>query len=415
MNRNPAKARPTKRRDLNSIADFAIAFLQPSDRPDAIGKLGEFEIMSVIGHGGMGIVLRGFQEELNRPVAVKVMAPHLATVAIARQRFLREAQATAAIVHPNVMPILSVSESSSLPFLVMPYVACHSLQQRLDADGALPIVDVLRIAIQVTHGLAAAHAQGLVHRDVKPANILLERSASRAMLTDFGLARAADDVTVTRSGVIAGTPQYMSPQQARGEPIDARSDLFSLGSVIYAMSVGKPPFQAETSYGILRKITDESPRSMRIENPEVPGWLDQLTLSLLAKETSQRPQSAAELATTLEACLSHLQQPTMMSLPLSLQPQRKFMKAKYFLLAIPILVLAAMVSLPIVYWVFSRSPPPVAPPVAPHVNQTISEFPETPVVNEPLIPIDEELKVLHEAVDRLLNDLTESPNHKEKN
>ncbi len=185
------------------LSDFAVDFLQPSPEPDSIGRLNNIQIRSVIGRGGNGIVLKGFQPELNRLIAVKVMAPHLATSAAARQRFAREAQATAAIVHPNVMPILSVNSSGQLPFLVMPYVDCESLQQRLDRCAALPVVDVLRIGLQVARGLAAAHAQGLVHRDVKPANILLERDVDRVMLTDFGLARAVDDASLTRTGLIA--------------------------------------------------------------------------------------------------------------------------------------------------------------------------------------------------------------------
>ncbi|MEP6167688.1 MAG: serine/threonine-protein kinase, partial [Rhodopirellula bahusiensis] len=283
------------------LADFAVSFLQPTDQPDAIGKLGEFEVQSVIGHGGMGIVLKGFQPELNRPVAIKVMSPHLASIGTARKRFLREAQATAAIVHPNVMPILSVSESATLPYLVMPYVACRTLQQRIDTEGPLPITDVLRIGIQVAAALAAAHRQGLVHRDVKPANILIEPAVDRTMLTDFGLARAADDVTVTRSGVIAGTPQYMSPEQARGESVDARSDLFALGCVLYAMATGRPPFRSETSYGILRRITDHPHRPMRESQASVPVWMDHLVDQLLRKDARNRISSAEETQRLLEA------------------------------------------------------------------------------------------------------------------
>ena len=304
----------------NAPIDFAVSFLEPSEREGVLGRLGDFDIHSVIGFGGMGIVLKGFQDELNRPVAVKVMAPHLATSAAARKRFLREAQATAAIVHPNVMPILSVSDKGMLPFLVMPYVACHSLQQRLDVEGTLPIVEVLRIALQVAEGLAAAHAQGLVHRDVKPANILLERGVDRALLTDFGLARAVDDATLTRSGVIAGTPQYMSPEQARGDAVDARSDLFSLGSVIYAMCVGHPPFRAETSYGILRKVTDSEPRPMRLSNSDVPDWLERLTQMLMTKERDQRLPDANHVATLLRQCLAQVQQPMSQTIPQELQP-----------------------------------------------------------------------------------------------
>lgn len=335
-------------KDEAAIADFAVTFLEPSDREGSIGRLGEFEVLSVIGSGGMGIVLKGFQEELNRPVAIKVMSPHLATVALARKRFLREAQATAAIVHPNVMPILSVNESGTLPFLVMPFVTCHSLQQRVDSEGPLAISDVLRIAIQVAHGLSAAHAQGLVHRDVKPANILLERSVDRAMLTDFGLARAADDVTVTRSGVIAGTPAYMSPEQARGDVVDPRSDLFSLGCVIYTMSMGHAPFQAETSYGVLRKITDDDPIGMQGDDRQIPGWLQRLTFSLLAKNPAERPAASDQVAELLQQCLAHVQQPGVHSIPSFLQREGTIMKRKLFwaalflLLGFPIVGLAYM-------------------------------------------------------------------------
>lgn len=296
-------------------SDFIVDFLQPSENKESLGRLGNIEIREFIGQGAHGIVLKGFQEELNRLVAVKVMAPHLASVVAARKRFAREARATAAIVHPNVMPILHVDSSGQLPYLVMPYVDCESLQDRLDREGSLPILDVLRISLQVARGLAAAHAQGLVHRDVKPANILLERGVERVMLTDFGLARAVDDATLTRSGLIAGTPHYMSPEQARGEGVDARSDLFSLGSVIYATVTGRPPFRAETTYGILRRVSDESARSMCELNPDVPAWFDMVVMKLLSKSAAGRFESALQVAGIFEECLSHLQQPTACSLP----------------------------------------------------------------------------------------------------
>lgn len=295
--------------------DFAVEFLQPSNNPESIGRLDDIEIRAVIGQGGNGIVLKGFQAELNRLVAVKVMAPMLATSAAARKRFAREAQATAAIVHPNVMPILTVHSDGQLPYLIMPYVDCESLQDRLDHEAALPTLDVLRIAHQVANGLAAAHAQGLVHRDVKPANILLEKGVDRVMLTDFGLARAVDDATLTRTGLIAGTPQYMSPEQARGDGVDTRSDLFSLGSVMYAMSTGRPPFRAETSYGILRRVTDQQPRAIVELNSEIPQWLQGLIEKLLAKSPTDRFTSAVVVADTLEECVAHVQQPSANPLP----------------------------------------------------------------------------------------------------
>lgn len=304
-------------------ADFAVDFLEPGLDPESLGRLNDIEIRAVIGHGGNGIVLKGYQQELNRLVAVKVMAPQLAVNAEARKRFAREAQATAAIVHPNVMPVLTVHSRSQLPYLVMPYVDCESLQQRLDREGSLPTLDVLRIAHQVARGLAAAHSQGLVHRDVKPANILLERYVDRAMLTDFGLARAVDDATLTGTGLIAGTPQYMSPEQARGDSVCTQSDLFSLGSVMYAMSTGRPPFRAQTSYGILRRLIDDEPRPIGDLNPEVPHWLEGFINRLLAKESNARFASADEVASALQDCIAHLQQPHGNPLPPAVQALAK--------------------------------------------------------------------------------------------
>lgn len=377
-----------------SLADFAVSFLQPSDHPDAIGRLGDYEVLSVIGQGGMGIVLKGFQVELNRPVALKVMSPHLATLAVARQRFMREALATAAIVHPNVMPILAVSESAArLPFLVMPFVACHSLQQRLDADGPLPIEECLRIGVQVSSALAAAHKQGLVHRDVKPANILLERGIERAMLTDFGLARAADDATVTRSGVIAGTPGYMSPEQARGEPIDARSDLFSLGSVLYAMASGVAPFRGETSYGILRKITDHPHRPLRMLTPTIPSWYETLVDQLLRKDAVDRFDSSNQVQSLLETCLVHVQQPGA-DLPPELKPRKRTRR-----LAIVCGFVLAFLCLPVViavaYWQLSFEPVPDSSPADEKIFQV------GPIWVAPVDPIDTDLKSLRDELDAL--------------
>lgn len=301
-------------------SDFVVDFLEPCDEPETLGRLGEYEIVAIIGRGGMGVVLKGFHRQLGRYVAVKVLAPHLAASGTARQRFVREARAAAAIVHPNVMPIHSVCTTSSLPYLVMPFVACESLQDRIDRCGQLEIIEILRISLQTAQGLAASHAQGLVHRDVKPANILLETGVDRVLLTDFGLAKAVDDATVTRSGIVAGTPQYMSPEQSRGEPVDARSDLFSLGSVMYAMATGRPPFRAETSVAVLRMISDNQACSLREVNPNVPTWLQLIVSHLHEKSTERRFQSAAEVTRLLEQCLAHAQQPTVNRLPVELLP-----------------------------------------------------------------------------------------------
>ncbi|HND51778.1 MAG TPA: serine/threonine-protein kinase, partial [Pirellulaceae bacterium] len=265
--------------------------------------------------GGMGVVLKAFDTELNRPVAIKVLAPHLAASGAARQRFAREARAAAAVVHEHVVAIHNVESDGTLPFLVMQFVDGEPLQSRIDRLGMLDIATILRIARQTAAGLAAAHSQGLVHRDVKPGNILLVQDVDRALLTDFGLARAADDASLTHTGYHPGTPHYMSPEQARGELIDARSDLFSLGAVLYTMAVGRPPFRAETSFGVLRRITDTAPRAVRELNPQIPEWLAAIIDRLLEKDPAKRVESAARLAQLLESCLAHLQQPLAAGLP----------------------------------------------------------------------------------------------------
>lgn len=291
--------------------------LAPTDDPEMLGRLGEYEISGVIGAGGMGAVLRGFDKSLRRVVAIKVMAPHLAGSGPARHRFQREARAAAAITHDNVIDIYSVADSNGLPYLVMPYARGPSLQKRLDQSGPLSATELVRIGRQIAWGLAAAHEQGLVHRDIKPANILLTEGIERLWITDFGVARAMDDASMTQTGLIAGTPQYMSPEQARGEFVDYRSDLFSLGSVLYVACTGRPPFRSEAAYGVLRRITDTDPRPIRDLNSEIPNWLCQIIGRLMNKHPADRYQSAKEVAELFEGCLAHLQQPTKFNLPAS--------------------------------------------------------------------------------------------------
>ena len=241
--------------------------------------------------------------------------PHCATSTAARRRFARESQAAAAVVHQHVVAIYAVDGQHYPPYLVMPFVPGESLQQRLVRQGPFDMIDVLRIGQQVAEGLAAAHDQGLVHRDIKPGNILLERNVERVLLTDFGLARAADDASLTQSGVIAGTPQFMSPEQARGEQVDYRTDLFSLGTVLYTLLAGHSPFRAETAMGVLRRVSDDTPRPLREINPHVPAWFEAYIQRLQAKLPSQRFTSAKQVAEHLRGCLAHLQQPTLVPLP----------------------------------------------------------------------------------------------------
>ncbi|HEV3436813.1 MAG TPA: protein kinase, partial [Gemmata sp.] len=301
-----------------SEVDFTVEHLEPSDEPNVLGRLGGYDVLGIVGRGGMGIVLKGFDRELKRCVAIKVLAPHLAHNSLAKKRFAREAQAAAAVVHPHVLAIHQVQASGRLPFLVMPLVAGESLAERLATQGTLELKEILRIGMQAAAGLAAAHDQGLVHRDVKPANILLEKGVERAVLTDFGLARAADDVSMTRWGIIAGTPQYMSPEQAKGEPLDGRSDLFSLGCVLYEMATGVSPFRTDSAMATMRRLVDESPQAMASLNPEVPPWFISIVDRLLEKDPSRRFGSAKEVSELLEGCLAHLQQPTSVPLPATL-------------------------------------------------------------------------------------------------
>ena len=190
--------------------------LAPTDNPEMLGRLAGYEVKGVIGLGGMGIVLKAHDVSLDRYVAIKCLSPELAVQSASRRRFAREAKATAAVVHDNVIAIHSVDEYDGTPFLVMPYVRGESLQHRIDRSAPMSVEEILSIALQIARGLAAAHDQGLIHRDIKPSNILMPENVERIIITDFGLARAVDDASVTQSGVLAGTPQYMSPEQARG-------------------------------------------------------------------------------------------------------------------------------------------------------------------------------------------------------
>ena len=300
---------------VGTEADPPLDFLTEPEQTGSLGRLDHYEILEVVGRGGMGVVLRGFDAKLHRVVAIKVMAAQLATSATARRRFTREAQAAAAVSHDHIVTIHAVEESDGLPYLVMQYVPGMSLQDRLDRDGPLQLSEILRIGMQTAAGLAAAHAQGLIHRDIKPANILLENGVERVKITDFGLARAADDASLTQSGIVAGTPQYMAPEQAHGEAVDRRADLFSLGSVLYAACTGRAPFRAANTMAILKRVCEETPSPIREANPEIPDWLSAIIERLHAKDPAGRYKSAAEVAEILGEHLAHVQHPSLVPLP----------------------------------------------------------------------------------------------------
>lgn len=383
-----------------------LAMLNPTDDPQMLGRIGGYEVSGVIGSGGMGIVLKAFDGPLDRTVAIKVLAPRLASSGAARRRFAREAKAAATVLHPNVIVIHGVSNDGPLPFLVMPYLRGESLQRRLDRLGPLPTEEIVRIAQQVASGLAAAHGQGLVHRDIKPANILLEDGVERVTLTDFGLARAVDDASMTRSGVIAGTPQYMSPEQARGDNVDARSDLFSLGSVMYAMCTGRAPFRAETSYGILRRITDTEPRPIREVNPNIPEWLERIIQRLLAKSLEDRIPTAEHAATLLQKCLAHIQQPTIVELPEECRvPQHRSVYWPTSLRTFRV-VSAIAVSCLVITGIYSITQWPSGNSRPATVSTTTSNNPETSIAAD-LSPLDD-WDAIQTEIDAFENDLIPS-------
>ena len=279
--------------------------MRPSTKMDTIGSIGRYDVRRVIGTGGTGIVLQAVDTELDRIIAVKVLAPTFASNGPARRRFSREGQAAAAVVHENVVAIHHVESNGPVPFLVMQYVDGCSLQEQVIRVGPMDATSTLRMVSQLASALDAAHAQGLVHRDVKPANILVGAAGQRFWITDFGLARAVDDASLTRTGFIAGTPHYMSPEQARGETVGPGSDLFGLGSVMYFVLTGRPPFRAERSLAILNRICTEKHRPVREVNPDVPPAVAAIVDRLLEKNTSVRYQSANEVRDECLKLLSH--------------------------------------------------------------------------------------------------------------
>jgi WD40 repeat protein len=288
--------------------DVSLDFLSPAEDPEHLGRLNHFDVLQVVGRGGMGIVLKAIDPCLQRTVALKVLDPLFARNELARQRFCREARAAAAVTHENVVAVhqVDIDEEKDLPYLVMQFVSGVTLQDRLDRGERLPLREVVRIGQQTAAGLAAAHAQGLIHRDIKPGNILLEDPLGGVKLTDFGLARAAEDAKLTQTGFVAGTPLYMAPEQARGEQLDHRADLFSLGSVLYAMCTGRPPFEASSPFLVLQRVTGEFHRPVQDLNPTVPDDLADVIDRLLEKAPADRFQTAAETAEQLTAVLTRL-------------------------------------------------------------------------------------------------------------
>jgi eukaryotic-like serine/threonine-protein kinase len=263
-----------------------------------------YEIGSELGRGGMGIVYRAKDRRLKRTIAIKVLPPELSYRGEIRMRFLREAETAAQLSHPNIVPIYSVDEKDGIVYFVMACVDGVNVARRLHDQGRLPIADARRILKEVGEALAYAHARGVIHRDIKPDNILLESETGRAMVTDFGIARAVQeggDARLTATGVAIGTPAFMSPEQAAGDrEIDGRSDLYSLGVVAYQMLTGDLPFSAGSTASMLMKHLTERPIPVEHKRPEVPPDFAATVMTLLEKEPERRFPSASAFVLMLE-------------------------------------------------------------------------------------------------------------------
>ncbi len=257
---------------------------------------GRYSLDRELGRGGMGIVFLARDVALDRPVAVKLLPPSLAVLPDLRERFLREARTAAKLSHPNIVPIFAVEEHGDLVFFVMGFVDGESLGQRVRRAGPLAASAAIRLIQEVAWALAYAHGRGVIHRDIKPDNILIEKGSNRALVTDFGIARIADQSGVTGKGEILGTAHYMSPEQATGEPLDGRSDLYSLGVTAYFALTGTLPFEGATLPAVLTRVLTEAPPRIATRRPHLPARLAEAVDRCLAKTPAERYATGEELA-----------------------------------------------------------------------------------------------------------------------
>jgi eukaryotic-like serine/threonine-protein kinase len=260
----------------------------------------DFKVLGELGRGGMGIVYLAVDVNLDREVAIKVLPVHLAEMPGVRDRFLREARTAAKLSHPNIVPVYRADEKDGVPFFVMRHVDGESLADRLASGGPPPPSDAARLLEEVALALDYAHARGVIHRDVKPENILLERGSNSAVVTDFGIARLLEAAPATATGQVLGTVHYMSPEQVLGERVDGRSDVYSLGVVGFKTVTGQLPFDARSATAVLvEHVTKEPPKVLSVE-PRVPAQLAGIIDHCLAKDPASRYQTAGALASALE-------------------------------------------------------------------------------------------------------------------
>ena len=263
-------------------------------------RLGQYQIIEELGRGGMAVVYKAYQPSLNRYVAIKVLPPQFAFDDEFVQRFLREARSAAALHHPNIMTIHDVSHQDGYYFIVMEYVEGKTLDQLVAESGRLPLPRIQRIITQVVNALEHAHQRGLIHRDIKPTNIMVDATRNdHVTLMDFGLVRAAEDSGLTKTGTIVGTPEYMSPEQAEGEEIDHRTDIYSLGVVLFKMLTGRVPFAKSTPHAVLIAHITQEPPSLSSVSPGLPAPIEAVVRKALAKDPDKRYARANDLARDL--------------------------------------------------------------------------------------------------------------------
>jgi predicted Ser/Thr protein kinase len=283
--------------------------------PELVRRLGEalgtkYVVAGRLAQGGFSEILECCDMELDRRLAVKVLRPEIAWQHGIRARFKQEARALAGLVHPNIVPVHFIGETNGLTYYAMPYIPGRTLADYLHARGPLPARDLVPLLVPVLEALECAHRAGIVHRDIKPDNVIVEHGTGRPMLVDFGIAKCLHGATFqTQAGYVVGTPLYMSPEQALGRPdVDARADVYAFGAMAFQLLTGRPPFEGRDSQEIVGKHLHEPPPVASDRQPQVPGWLSEVVLRCLAKAPDQRFGSAADVASALRA--GHAAEPT---------------------------------------------------------------------------------------------------------
>ncbi|MFN8417802.1 MAG: protein kinase [Anaerolineae bacterium] len=267
--------------------------------------LGKYQVLERLGRGGMADVYRAYQPGMDRYVAIKVMHGHLSEDPGFIERFKREAQSVGTLRHPNIVQVIDFDSFGDEYYMVMEYVEGDSMKAMLTKRGALPVTEALTLMIKITDAVAYAHAAGMIHRDLKPANILLgKRNPNEPILTDFGIAKILGASNLTGSGVAVGTPTYMSPEAGRGEKVDERADIYSLGIMLYEMVTGTLPYDADTPWAVILKHNNDPLPPPRSLAPDLPAGVERIILRALAKNPDDRYHTAAEFRDALRTALS---------------------------------------------------------------------------------------------------------------